>query len=427
MFDFAASRGQDFESYVGNFTGEIGNTLLQDDYKEAKPFTLNPTDTNNSKSPYTPLSLSGGAKNIPTSQYTMGTDEEGQPMEVSSREKVNQLMGDEAINMDVDRISSEKSLWMLALQQLEKDSGREVSHEGFVGEAPPLSYEHTYELLHGEGSYGLLDAEGKAEYAEFKRITKELHKKAAESPENREKAKASLKAAEQAAFNSGLDSAMEKVLKDATIELKYDLLDEETTSGEVKHIIKSLNLAAETDFEGLGLHLQSVNNKGDSEGSRAPTDGELQGNMSNINVNEFSKRPIYDAQKGITGYSMKGTFENGNGDVHTFEAVIPTNNPLLTQIYNNVGLPPVTETSVSLGKLMVKGQVVVPPKLEAMTKELGTPLGVYAHPKGGYYIVELDGNFRPKTSGNGKIIVIGEEKTSRFSTINEIAQYIEEQ
>ena len=427
MSDYSEANGLEFQDYALNLTTQVGALFEKGDSAVGKGTSI-PKGTE-VKTPYKPLELSGPAINIPTEQFTVGRDENGNKMDgMDVTGKLAQLHNPKA-NIPLDLYSSEQSLWALALDELrESKPGKEITYKGYTlpTEYTPNAPGTSYDIVHGEGAYAKLK-DGSAEKAEADAFDVMLDKMGRDSFDTPE-GTANRKQASRASFERDIREAMDVVLKDATIALNYDLLDENLTKGGVNHVIASLNTAANRNFEGLGIQLTTVNNKGDEEGSREPTGAELQGNLTEVNISEFSKRPIYDSQKGITGYRVRGNFVGIDENIHSFEAIIPSNNPLLPQIYQNAGLPPLSSTMNSLGKLMVRDQVVTPPKLAYISKSAGASLGVYANPDGGYNLVELDGRSRPKEDAKGNVIAVRSESgKATYTSLNQIAQYIEEE
>ena len=225
-------------------------------------------------------------------------------------------------------------------------------------------------------------------------------------------------------------SSLDEVLKDATLNLGFELRDVSTTSKGVKDVMTSLNVTADTNFLATGLTIDIVDDKTDKEGYRKPTDAEINGNFSNVNINGLTPRPVYDPSTGITNFKVQGTFETKDGKEtiqHSFEAWLNPNTPMLQQIWEGAKMPEVTPTLLELGKLTVKNQVVVPKKLQEFGAKVQANVGIIALPGGGYGLVELeDGSVNPKYK-NGKLVVIKSEAGNNiiYPTLNAMSNYIE--
>ena len=234
-------------------------------------------------------------------------------------------------------------------------------------------------------------------------------------------------------MNSILENSLNEVLSDATMNLGFELRSTSTTSGEVKDIMSSLNIVANTNFDATGLDLHIVDSKGDDEGYRTPNDEEVKGNFHSVDINGLTPRPVYDPESGKTNFKVQGTFKVGAGKdavSHSFEAWLDPNTPMLQQVWANAGMPEPTPTLLELGKLMVKNQIVVPKALEAFGANLSTPanIGVMAMPNGSYALVELgDGTVDPKYK-NGKLVVIKSESGNNiiYPSLNAMSNYIDE-
>ena len=413
---------EDLNSFVQDMSTRYAEEYMKNDSSFGKIGNTSRSGGKGKKgdNDFVKFTVPGATTSIENQHFLVGRDQDGNSMKIKPVDKLYQLRTNPDYS-NPSQYTSEMSIWNLAVANAEEKLGRDITEEELEGlvatdGSQDIDYKKEYETKYGAGSYDGLSYTDKNTFEYNTMMGAGL-----------------LKNNSRIEMNSILENSLNEVLSDATMNLGFELRSTSTTSGEVKDIMSSLNIVANTNFDATGLDLHIVDSKGDDEGYRTPNDEEVKGNFHSVDINGLTPRPVYDPESGKTNFKVQGTFKVGAGKdavSHSFEAWLDPNTPMLQQVWASAGMPEPTPTLLELGKLMVKNQIVVPKALEAFGANLSTPanIGVMAMPNGSYALVELgDGTVDPKYK-NGKLVVIKSESGNNiiYPSLNAMSNYIDE-
>jgi hypothetical protein len=413
---------EDLNSFVQDMSTRYAEEYMKNDSSFGKIGNTSRSGGKGKKgdNDFVKFTVPGATTSIENQHFLVGRDQDGNAMKIKPLDKLYQLRTNPDYS-NPSQYTSEMSIWNLAVANAEEKLGRDITDEELEGlvatdGSQDIDYKKEYEAKYGAGSYDGLSYTDKNTFEYNTMMSAGL-----------------LKNNSRIEMNSILENSLNEVLSDATMNLGFELRSTSTTSGEVKDIMSSLNIVANTNFDATGLDLHIVDSKGDDEGYRTPNDEEVKGNFHSVDINGLTPRPVYDPESGKTNFKVQGTFKVGAGKdavSHSFEAWLDPNTPMLQQVWASAGMPEPTPTLLELGKLMVKNQIVVPKALEAFGANLSTPanIGVMAMPNGSYALVELgDGTVDPKYK-NGKLVVIKSESGNNiiYPSLNAMSNYIDE-